>query len=286
MGVLLAGEYDGFIGFARFPDVHARHFAPIAGPMVLVLVAPIGLVARRVPRLAAGLAMGVVVASVGVGAAWRSPEPGTHVHPRGLEIPQNIPAQSIDLMVHRLLRPARSKAWRPPVPSVADVPLPEVMHAIAQDAGDAETVLVLSSDALLESAGLLVAARTEGLHHVHALSPARPEAVVETLAQDTPPALYGLQLVRALKRRQHEGHEPTWNGFMSQTAWEEVARFPMSWPEERGDGELMLLRWPAGTAAAPVETRQRPPGFHEGGGAPAQGPGAGPGAGPGGPPPR
>lgn len=244
----------GFVGLARFEDLHSRHFVPLVPLLLVVATLPLGLVARRWPRLAAAAALPLVAYGLVFALSWRWPErvdARWQVSQKDSDFAPDMPAHHLGELGRRMLMGPNRWLWAAPEPVAAQWPIDQAVARLVADAqaqnkargGSAlrrGQVMVYADDAQIDSEGVLLYAEQAGVYWLDVRAPQPMAQLQQAVANDGADLHYAFELVGRGGARAGASSGP-----LAAAGFSEVERWPALLPGRRGALELVLRRGPS-----------------------------------------
>ena len=239
LGPVVLALLGGGLAISAFPDLHARHYAPLVAPLLVLTVAPLAWLPGRLRSVGSGV---ITVIALAAGLSWHvggDTAAGYRAAWSDRQISRDVVARDwVDLARRWAVLPANPHLLAMP-PLAGDLPLAAAVATIEQDrsaSGPLQGMLVPASPAV-EQDGLLLAIEEARLDTLFAV-----ERFDRGLLQERPPevgVIYAVEVVSEGSRRGglRPSRELDQLGFTTLGAW------PARLPEWGSQLELRVRRW-------------------------------------------
>lgn len=200
LGPALAAFVGGQLFISSFPDLHARHYAPLVGPLLLLAVGTLDGAAAVLKKVQLGGALrtGVVMcvaahAGLMVASGWGGPRLSP-MKAADLRIPGVFPPVDGRALMDILLSPPKLVRGAVPLPDTQVLPLHDALRAIDADRrkSGAEWAGLLLVTQRVEVTGLVLARDEVGAPGLFVVEPAGRGGLHQTLRRGY--AVYTIEL--------------------------------------------------------------------------------------------
>ena len=245
LGPAFAAAVGGQLLISSFPDLHARHYAPLLAPLLVLGVGAWDALAAAVEgrRLGRGLRtvmLAVMVGHVGlmVASAWGGPR---HAPVRAADrrIPAGFPPVDLAALGRLAVAPPRLLRAAAPRPDRMVLPLHQALRQVESDRkaqGVAQAGLLLVTQRI-EVTGLVLAREAVGLSHLQIVEPPGQHGVQQARQRGLTVYTIELDLHRSA------GRSASRTGWIDRQGAVPVVELPAEMAEEGGAGVLRVRRF-------------------------------------------